>query len=99
MTVACVIDGGKTVTVNEFKLNMVSQRNIADLSIYVNGTLFDTAKMPVWVLENGDCLQVNLILPSSNSIVSLDKLNNGDQMRVDIVTPNVVYYQDATFQH
>jgi hypothetical protein len=63
LAMSCVIGGGKTVTVNEFKVDMVSQHDIAELAIHINGTLIDSMKTPVCVLKNGDLLQVYLILP------------------------------------
>jgi hypothetical protein len=96
LTLACDKDCGKTVNINEFKVNTVTQHNISGLAIYINGTLIDASKSPMCMLERGDCLQVNLVLPSSNSVVN--DYNNGGQVSVDVVTQDAVYYQLITRQ-
>jgi hypothetical protein len=97
LTLACDSGCGKALDINEFKVNTISQHNISDLAIYVNGTLIDTSKSPMCKLVRGNHLQVNLVLPSSNGVVSSD-IENGAQVNVDVITQEAVYYHPIPFQ-
>jgi hypothetical protein len=85
---------GESVPINDFQINSVSQTELGGVAIYVNGTAIATDAAPLVVVESGDVLVVNLVLPSAFSGEPFD----GGFVRVEAVTRDVRYYTETTYK-
>jgi hypothetical protein len=85
----------KAIPINKLLVDGVSVKNMTGVTVYLNGTSTNQAASPLFVLENGDSLSVNLALSATSSLASSGELSRSDHIKVDVLSPNVDYYVET----
>src|SRR5664279_2889372 len=60
----------KAIPIKQLQINSIAQNDFDGLTIYINGSSVECAVSPLWVIQHGDSLMVNLVFPCTNSTVS-----------------------------
>ncbi len=81
---------GNAQVINRFEINHVEQRYVTGLEIYLNGTKKDSYYGFSYSLKQGDNLKVSLVVPSRN-------INPANQITLQVITPNAMYYKEMPF--
>lgn len=83
-------------SVNQIKIVM-GNNSFTALTVYVNGTVIDSAKKPLFTIQAGDNASVNVLVPFVSNPYALSALqNNGNVSAIHVTTSKVLYYTECS---
>jgi hypothetical protein len=94
MTIVSTTD--KATAINEIKISNFTLTELPGVTLYLNGTAVNCTVSPLYILERGNTVLVNMVFPCTNSFES--HAHEVGYVTMVVLTAQAMYYTETAIQ-